>query len=535
MGRKPTHASLILKNGKVATLSKQRPTAEAIAILGDRILRVGSNSEVNTLIGDKTRVIDLKGKTVLPGLIDAHVHIADFGRTLSWINLSRAKSIEDIKTIIKIYAAGKPKERWIIGYGWDESRLIDKRPPRARDLDEASPENPTILYHHIGRKCVVNTKALKIANITAKTEQPPDGEIEKDPESSEPTGVLHGNATDLVWRKIPQPSEDEIIEHLELALRKVLEYGITTVHWIAPSLTELNAIKKLVEKRLYMPRIRIIMPANYISEITHVIPPTSSLDSDIKLTGAIVFVDGALAARKAALTEPYNNGTTSGQLLYTEEEINRFMHEICRSKLQPVMHAMGDKAMEIVLETLEKFAHEIRQNNLRPRIEQPAVSRPELIRRMKDFNVSASIQPLCIITEFKVWSAMENLGPRRARWLYPLKTLIFNDVNVCGGSDAPMEPINPFTQIKAAVTRQYYFEERVTLEEAFRMYTINAAYAVGEENLLGTIEEGKLADLIVVSTNPLEVTPESLDNIKVEMTMVGGRIVYSEEEARNLY
>lgn len=516
-------------------MSKKRPIAEAIAILDDRIVRVGSNSEINTLIGDKTRIIDLKGKTVLPGLIDAHIHLADFGRTLSWIDLNHTKSIEEIKTIIKTCAAGKPRERWIIGQGWDECQLIDKRPPRARDLDEAVPENPTIIYHQRERKCAVNTKALKIASINSKTEQPPDGMIEKDPETGEPTGILHGSATDLVWRKIPLPSEDEIIEHLELAIKKVLESGITTVHWIAPSLTELNAVRRLAEKNPNMPRIRIIIPADHISEINHVIPSTAYLGLDIKLAGAIFFVDGALAARKAALTEPYNNFPTSGQLLHSEEELNSFVAKICRSKLQPVTHAMGDKAIEMVLETLEKFTREIHRNRLRPRIEQPAVIRPELLRRMKDLNVSASIQPLCAITEFKVWAALDTLGPRRARWLYPMKTLIFNDVNVCGGSDAPMEPINPFAQIKAAVTRQYYFEERVTVEEALRMYTINAAYAIGEENLLGTVEEDKLADLIVVSSNPLEVTPESLDNIKVEMTIVGGRIVYPEEAARNLY
>ena len=519
-------ADLVLKNGEVLTMNRSRPQAQAIAIVKDKIVKVGTNKEVSPWTGSKTRIINLKGKVVIPGLIDAHIHVADFGRILTWIDLVNARSIEEIKIKLKHYAEEKPKGKWIIGQGWNEANLAEKRSPTATELDVSVPENPTILYHQLRRTCIVNSRALELAGITKNTLSPAGGEIEKDPSNGKPTGILHGNATDLIWKIVPPPDEEETAEHVKLAFEKIVEAGITSVHWIAPSFLEIKALLKLREKNQQTPRVCIILPVSILSEPKIFEAFKETRDTMLQLCGAIIFEDGALASRTAALSLPYNDAATTGKTFYTQEEMDTLIAEVCKNKLQPVVHAMGDKAINMALNAIEKNLQWISRKNLRPRIEQAAVLNLETIQHMKKLGTIVSIQPLCVASEFTVWSAIYYLGTERARWLYPVKTLMSTGVKVCGGTDCPMETVNIFKQIKAAVTRQYFSEEQITLDEALQMYTVNAAYAAHEEAIKGTIEEGKLADLTVISNNPFKTSPAMLDRIKVEMTVIGGKIVY---------
>lgn len=515
-------ADLILRKGIVLTMNPAKPIAEAIAIKNGRIIEVGGEAEVIKYRGVNTKVIDLMGKTVVPGFIDTHVHLLDFAKVLAWIDLSDATSIEEIKNKVRLKAQGIPKGRWILGRGWHEKRLREKRPPKAMDLDEVAPENPVVLYRSEGRVCVANSMALMLAGINSETKSPHGGEICRD-SSGNPNGVLIESATNLVWKIIPEQSLEEILENIDVAFQKIIENGITSIHWIISSPSEKKIVSWLAKRGRLPVRIKLIVPEPMLEDFIEI----RNLCNDINLGGAIIFADGSLAAGTAALSSPYmDQPENMGSLFYTRKALADAITKIHRAGLQLVVHAMGDKAVEEALMAIKEALPLPFKPNHRHRIENAAVLNRELIEQMKSLGVVISLQPYLIFSEFAIWSAINRLGYERARWLYPLRTLINNGIIVAAGSDCPMEPLNPFVQMKAAVARSFFPEERVTIEEALRMFTINAAYISFEEDMKGSIEGGKLADLTVLSGNPMDTPPEKLDNIKVEMTIVGGRIVY---------
>ncbi|MBN1784697.1 MAG: amidohydrolase [Candidatus Bathyarchaeota archaeon] len=506
-------------------MNSVQPSAEAVAIKNDRIMKVGTNTEISSLIGKATEVINLQGKTVVPGLTDSHIHVGDFSKFLTWLNLNDADSIKAVQQEIKERVQKIPKGRWIIGSGWNHANFAEQRYLNFQDLDEVSQDNPVILYHQCGRVCVVNSKALESAGVTKATVSPSGGTIEKDPETGETTGILQENATDLVWTIIPEPSEEEIIESAGLACQKIVEAGLTSIHWIFTSATELTVIQKLQEENRLPIRVYLIAPANILDKLD-----ASTIDSDNEMEkplGIKVFVDGSLAARTAALNEPYvDDQTTTGQLLYSREELNTLVTRAHKGNLRLVIHAMGDKAISMALDAIEKALREVPRKDHRYRIEHASVLNYDLIRRIKELGVIVSVQPKCVISEFAVWSAVERLGSKRARLLYPLKTLINAGIRIIGGSDCPMEPLSPLQGIQAAVTRQYYPEEQITVDEALEMYTTNPAYSSFEDSTKGSIAEGKLADLTVLSDDPRSVPSNEIGDITVDLTLVGGKIVY---------
>jgi predicted amidohydrolase YtcJ len=515
-------ADLALVKAKVRTLNPSQPTAEAVAIRKDRIVKVGTNEEINPYIGKNTRVISLKGKTVVPGFIDTHIHVADFERFLMWLDLRDVKSILGLQDSLRERAQKTSGGKWILGRGWNQSRFEEKRLPTASDLDSASPDNPVIFYHECAMMCVVNSKALELARITRLTPPPSGGAIDKDVKTGELTGILRGSATNLVWKVVPETSEDELLQAVGLAFEKIMEAGVTSVHWIVLSAIELSVVQKLLAQKKLPISVYLIVPVNLLDSVL-----TSGLlrfsDAKLKVGGVKIFADGYLAARTAALLQPYSDDTSvRGELLCGQEEMNVSATKALRAGLQLVIHAMGDRAVDTALTTIERVSKESRC-----RVEQAAVLNEGLIKRMKKQKVIVSVQPRVVVSEFSVWSATEHLGAERARWLFPLKTLIKEGVKVVGGSDCPMEPLNPLLGIQAAVTRQFFPEERITVGEALRMYTVDAAYSSGEENIKGSIETGKLADLTVLSHDPGKVPPNQIENIAVEMTIAGGKVVYS--------
>ena len=516
-------ADLALIDGNVITMDSSQPSVEAIAIKKDRIVKVGTNEEINPWIGKDTEIIHLNGRTAVPGLIDSHIHVADFGKVLTWIDLQDVNSIEEMQRRIRKRVQQIHKGRWIIGNGWNQTSFIEKRYPNLQDLNEASPENPVILYHQCGRVCVVNSKALELAGVTKETRAPSGGKIEKNAETGEPTGILRENATDLVWKTIPASSEEEIMEAASLACKKIVEAGVTSIHWIVTASNEISIIKRLGTENKLPLRVHIIAPANILDKTNGSV---SILDAGDKL-GVKVFVDGSLAARTAALREPYSDDQkTKGQLLYSQEELNALVVNAHKANVRLVMHAMGDQAIDMTLTAIEKALVEVPRKNHRHRIEHASVLNNDLIQRIKKLGMIVSVQPKCVISEFSVWSAINRLGSKRARLLYPLKTLTKEGILVIGGSDCPMEPLSPLLGIQAAVTRQFFAEEQITIDEALRMYTVNAAYASFEEKSKGSIEEGKLADVTILSDDPRKTPPSKIGDIKVTMTIVGGKVVY---------
>jgi predicted amidohydrolase YtcJ len=519
---------LALIGGNVLTMNPSQSCAEAIAIDKDRIVKVGTNEEINQFIGKSTRVVRLDGNTVVPGFIDTHIHVADFGRFLTWVELRDVKSIKEMQSSIKERVQRTPAGKWIIGRGWDQNCFAERRLPTRYDLDVSSPYNPAILYHQSGQMCIVNSRALELAGVTKQTSAPKGGTVDKNKDTGELTGILRDNATNLVWRAVPEPSEEELVEAAGSACEKIVEAGVTSVHWMVLSSMEVSIVQKLRAQNRLPLRVYMIIPVNLLDSVIGSRSRKDSANYALKVGGVMIFADGYLAARTAALFQPYSDyPDSSGRLLCTQEEMNMFAVKVHKANLQLVLHAVGDKAVDAALATIEESSKEASGKRLRNRIEQAAVLNEGLLQRMKKQEVIVSVQPRVIDSEFSVWSAAERLGPERARWLYPLKTLFSDGIVVSGGSDCPMEPLSPLIGIQTVVTRSFFPEERITVYEALRVYTVNAAYASFEENVKGSIEEGKLADLTVLSCDPLSVPLNKIGDIEVEMTLVGGRIVYS--------
>jgi predicted amidohydrolase YtcJ len=516
----PMWADLVLVGANVLTMDPSQSVAKAIAIKGDRIVKVGTNEEIEAWIGKDTKVLSVNGKTVVPGFIDTHIHIADFGRLLTWIDFSDVDSIKEMQENLSKRVQKTSKGKWILGRGWSEKRFAEKRLPTRFDLDAVSPDNPVIFYHESGKLCVVNSKALELAGVTKATSSPSGGVIDRNEKTGEPTGVLRENATNLLWKAVPEPSEEELMDATALACEKILEAGVTSVHWIALSSIEISIIQKLHEQNRLPLRIYVIVPANLLKSIVGF---KAHADLALKVGGGLIFADGYLASRTAALFQPYSdNPTSSGKLLCTQKEMNTSAEKIVKADLQLVIHAVGDKAVDAALTTIETTG-----KGHCNRIEQAAVVNKRLVERMKKQKMIVSVQPRVVASEFSVWSAIEHLGPERAKWLFPIKTLLREGVRVVGGSDCPMEPLSPLLGVQTAVTREVFPEERVTIDEALRMYTVDAAYSSNEENIKGSVETGKLADLAVLSRDPFSVSPSEIESISVELTIVGGRVVFS--------
>jgi len=518
-------ADLALINGNVKTMNPSRPVAEAVAVTKNKIIKVGTNKEINQLIGEKTKVISLNGKTVLPGLIDTHIHVADFGRCLLWLDLTSAKSIKELQNLLKEKAKQTPAGKWIIGRGWNQNRFKEKRLPKLSDLNAAAPDNPVILYHESAMICAVNSKALALAGVTEQTAVPSGGTIDKNPQTGELTGILRDSATNLVWQAVPEPTADELLDATALACQKIAEAGVTSVHWLVLSENELSIIQRLHAEGKLTVRVNVIVPEAFLEKTIGFQSADSLM---LHVGGAVIAADGYLDSKTAALFQPYSDEpNNSGTLLCTEQALASFVAQVLAAGLQPVIHAMGDKAVDSALKVIEQTSKQAAGKPVRFRLEQAAVLNKELIKRLKTQKVVVSVQPKVIASEFAVWSATERLGVERAKWLHPLKTLLKEGVKVAGGSDCPMEPLNPLLGMQEAVLRESFPEQRLTVEEALRMYTVDAAYSSGEEKVKGSIEDGKLADLTILSNDPLAVPMDELKDVNVEMTIIDGKVVYS--------
>jgi len=375
---------------------------------------------------------------------------------------------------------------------------------------------------HIG---VANSRALEIAGITKKTTGPPSGQIDKDSKTGEPTGILRESAYDLVLSKIPEPSEDELAKACSLACEKAVEAGLTSVHWLVGSSAEIRVLQKLREIGRLPLRVYLIVPMELLDGFTDVGLRTGFGDCMLRLGGVKVFADGSLGARTAALAEEYDDEhSTRGILCLSQKGLDKMVKKAQKARFQTCVHAIGDRAVNAVLNAFERALEGSDGNVRRNRMEHASVLNKQLIKRLKKLGLIVCVQPHFVVSDFWVEA---RLGRARARWTHPFKTLIDNGVLITGGSDCPVELINPLLGVYALVAREPFPEERVSVEEALKVYTINAAYASFEEKVKGSIELGKLADFIVLSHNPLMIKPEKIKDVKVEMTVVGGDIVYS--------
>jgi predicted amidohydrolase YtcJ len=520
-------AEIVILNANVTTLNPRQPKAEAIAIHNGKIVAVGSNEEIRKYMNGKTKVIDAKNKMIVPGFVDCHAHMLGFGKSLKTVDLRDVKSIREMQLKLSNYCRENPEKSWILGEQWDQEKFAEKRYPTRWDLDEAVSDKPVFIIRVCGHAGVVNSEALRLAGITRDT-MVNDGKVCVDEATGEPNGILLENAMELIWRAIPRPGLKEVEEKCLSACRRAAEVGLTCVHWMVESAEEISAIQRLCSKGELPIRVYLGIPVNLLDNLVNLGLLTGFGNDMVKIGFVKILADGSLGARTAALNAPYSDDpTTSGKMLYTQRQLNKLIFKAHRAGLQLAVHAIGDRCLEMVLKAFEKSLREYPRENHRHRIEHCSLLNSRLIRRMKRLGLIASIQPHFVVSDFWI---LDRVGRERTRWVYPFKTLIREGIIVASSSDYPVEPLNPILGIWAATNRSFA-DENLTVEEALKTYTINAAYASFSEEKSGTIEVGKFADLTILSDDLFSIPPYKIRDVTVEMTIVNGKIVYTRSSA----
>lgn len=517
-------ATLAILNASVYTLSSKLPRAEAVAVQEGTIITVGSNVEIRKYICSQTKILDAKGRMVIPGLVDCHVHMTGFGQFWKILDLKTTASIGEIQRKLKEYARENPDQNWVLGKSWDQERISEKRYPTRWDLDAAIADKPVFITRVCGHIGVANSKALELANITKETAVE-GGKVDMDATTGEPNGVLQENALKLVWKAAPRSRDLE--STCRQAFKMAVEAGLTCVHWLLASAEEMRCLQKLhLEGQLPL-RVYLGIPVEFLDELVSLGLLTNFGNDMIKIGFVKILVDGSLGGWTAALKEPYSDKPeTKGVMRYTQKQLETIVLKAHKAGFQLAVHAIGDHTIETVLKALQKALSKYPCESHRHRIEHCSVLNPRLIRRMKYLGLIASIQPHFAVSDFWI---VDRLGKKRSRWVYPFKSLINEGLIVVSGSDFPVEPIDPILGIWATVARKNFPKEKLRVEEALKTYTVNAAYASFDDAKRGTIEAGKFADITILSADLFKVKPEKIKDVKVEMTIIDGKVVYSRE------
>ncbi len=526
-------ADLALINGMVLTVDAHDSVAEAVATKGSRILRVGSNEEIIQVVGEETEVVDLGGKTVLPGLIDSHMHPGSYG--VFWVRGVRCgpdiESMEELLSRIREKADASPEGSWILGYSLDDVRL--GRYPTRRELDEAAPRNPLYIQRRDGHIGVANSMALRLAGIDRDTPDPPHGKIDRD-EDREPTGVLRESAKDLVYGIIPPYTVEEYKRGLKHVFEEFVSFGLTTVHASMVSPDEFRALQEL--RREGSLRLRICVHASgrekgVLEGLVAAGIQTPFGDEWLKLTEIEWVFDTSTSGRTAAYYTPYvGEPENTGILLYDQEDITKRVVTAHRAGLRVGLDGIGDRGIDRALDAIEAALKEAPREDHRHRIEHCCYVTPPIQRRLKELGVIDASATGFIHDLGDAYKA--NRGEESMRWMWPHRTLIDQGIPAPGHSDCPVCSPNPWLGIYGMVTRRtssgdaLYPAEGVTPLEAIRAYTIDGAYAAWEEEIKGSIEPGKLADLIVIDRDPLTIPPEELKEVQTVMTIIDGKVVY---------
>lgn len=521
-------------NGKIYTVNPNQPFAEAVVVVGNKITFVGSNDDAKTFIDTETKVIDLKGKLMLPGFIDNHVHFISGGNYLLGIDLRPAKSTSEFKSILKEYATKYPT-KWITGGYWDHEKWETKNLPTKEMIDEVVPNQPVFVERLDGHMGVANSYALNMAGITKETESPEGGLIVKDPVTGEPTGVLKDNAMSFIYDIIPPATFKENYDAALAALNEAKRLGLTSVQDITYD-DALEVYNKLKNEGKLTCRIYTRMPISEYSKLVEKNITVGYGDNLIKMGSLKAFADGSLGSSTAWFFEKYNQDTTTYGLpmdIITNGDMEKWCTDADRNHLQLSVHAIGDRANSYMLDLFSKIEQENPQWDRRFRIEHAQHVRFEDISRFAKLGVIASVQPYHCIDD-GVW-AEKRIGPERIKYTYPFKSFLDAGVKVCFGTDWYVAPLNPLLGLYAAVTRRtlddknpdgWVPEQKISIEDAIKCYTINSAYASFEENIKGSIEVGKLADLIVLSDDILTINPVKIKDAEVIMTVFDGKVIY---------
>lgn len=531
-------ATRVLYNGVVYTLNEKQPVVEAVAIAGDRILAVGSSEELLSTYTDAPAT-NLRGKAVYPGFTDAHGHLENLGIVAVNINLLGTTSVEQIKERIAARVAQAPPGSWIYGRAWDQNRWPDKSFPTHHMLDAVASEHPVSLERVDGHALWVNKKALDLAGITRDTPDPPGGRIVRDREGN-PTGVLIDNATALIDSVVPPPSKAERTEAIQRAVQECLRVGLTQMHDMGADMETIAIYRDLIREKKFPFRVYAAIDGVGRTWDFYRRRGPERDESEHKLTvrALKLYADGALGSRGAALIEPYaDDPGNRGLTLTSTDVLTQACTEALEAGFQVCTHAIGDRGNHIVLNVYENVLGSGHVLDPRFRVEHAQVLDPHDIPRFARLGVLPSMQPTHCTSD--MYWAEGRIGPKRIAGAYAWRSLLDAGSIIPGGSDFPVESPNPLLGFYAAITRQdteqwpeggWYPEQRMTRIEALKAFTMWAAYAAFEESLRGTIEAGKLADLVVLSNDIMKCEPREIPGTTVLYTIVGGEIAYAAEQ-----
>jgi hypothetical protein len=517
---------------------------EAVAIANGRILAVGRDEEIRTYKGRNTEVVDLRGRLVVPGLADSHVHFVDGGFQLLAVDLKDARSEEEFVRRIAAKASTLPPGRWMQGGDWDEEAWPSGKLPNRWMIDPVTQHTPVFISRYDGHAGLANSLALKLAGVTKDTPDPVGGVIVHDPKSGEPTGILKDEAQELVAKVIPRPTESKMEEALRAALKEAARVGLTSVHditvdtdsWNGSFTGEIRLLRRAELEGWLTCRIYAITPIAQWQKLAEA-GISHDMGSDFLKLGAVkAYADGSLGSRTGWMFKPYDDdpGNTGlpMPLMVPPSKMEALARQADEAGIQICTHAIGDRAVSAILDIYERLGGDHPAAH-RFRVEHAQHVQREDFGRFGKLGIIASMQPYHAVDDGR-W-AEKRIGHERARSSYAWRSMLDAGAVLAFGSDWPVAPLDPLSGIAAAVTRAtldghnpggWFPEQRLTVEEALRAYTRGSAYAAFEEKDKGTISPGKLADLVVLSEDLLRIPPERIKDVRVEMTIAGGRVVY---------
>lgn len=523
--------NVILYNGNIVTLNPEQPVVSALAISYGRVVALGNDDDILGIASLKTQKINLDGKTVIPGLTDAHIHWEWQSRSMQSVDVFEVQSKETALERVRERALIVPDTEWITGWGWAQDMWEDRAFPTKADLDTVAPQHPVFLTAKSGHAGWANTKALDLSGLTASTSDPEGGSIVRDA-NGEPTGILLESAMQLVRDNIPIPTPDQLADMMHSAQEVALKCGITMIHdFDNPSC--LAALQILRERGDLAVRVHKNVNQAWLDAVLDAGIRRNFGDDWIRIGALKLFADGALGPKTALMFEPYEGEPDNyGIIVVDKEEMVEYVSRASANGLPSTIHAIGDKAIHDVLDVFEHVRGEETQRNEPPdtrrhRIEHVQIIHPQDIDRLAQLNIIASMQPIHatsdMVTADRYWGA-------RTRYAYNPRIQLDRGVVVAFGSDAPVEPFDPFLGLHAAVTRQrdgqpdggWHPSANLTLDEALRGFTQGPAYAAGMENRLGMLDEGYLADLLVLDRDIFAGSPDELLETQVLGTMVDG-------------
>jgi len=519
-------------------MDQSRPTGEAVAIYGNRIMAVGSTQEIRKLAGARTRVIDAQKQLLLPGFNDAHVHFLSGGFQLASVDLRDANTPAEFAERIRSFAAKLAPGRWITGGDWDHERWPGALLPTKELIDGDTPNVPVFVNRLDGHMSLANSVALKLAGVTRETKDPPGGLIVRDAKTGEPTGVLKDAAMSFVWKVVPQSSFEEKLTAARAATEHAARLGVTSVQDVSAG-TDVGVYQTLLDRGELKTRIYAVSPLPSWERLARTGVRAHFGSDMLRIGGLKGFSDGSLGSTTAFFYEPYQDEPESrglaGDEMFPEGAMLQRVRDSDRAGLQVMIHAIGDRANDQILSIYEQIISENGERDRRFRIEHAQHLRPQDIARFARNKVIASMQPYHAIDDGR-W-AEKRIGHERAKSTYAFRSLLDAGAVLAFGTDWTVAPLDPIQTIYAAVTRRtldgknplgWIPEQKISVEESVRAYTLGSAYAEFTEKEKGTIAPGKLADMVILSRDIFKIDAKEIENAKVVLTIMGGRVVYDD-------